>query len=178
VLDDGPSLYAPQAVPAGGADGGPERVLVWGWARELVGDEVRARTETERDAAGWSGTLTHPLELMADGDRVFTVPARELIALRGETADPAELPDQAELILSGVGAAELRLAAPGEVGQLVWRRRLSGEQVRVLIDASLVEVFPEGRTAGTHRAYPTGEQSYRLVTEPGVHAQAWTLRLP
>lgn len=178
VLDDGPSLYAPQAVPAGGADGGPERVLVWGWARELVGDEVRARTEAERDAAGWSGTLTHPLELIADGDRVFTVPARELIALRGEAADPAELPDQAELILSGVGAAELRLAAPGEVGQLVWRRRLSGEQVRVLIDASLVEVFPEGRTAGTHRAYPTGEQSYRLVTEPGVHAQAWTLRLP
>ena len=58
------------------------------------------------------------------------------------------------------------------------KRRLSGEQVRVLIDASLVEVFPEGRTAGTHRAYPTGEQSYRLVTEPGVHAQAWTLRLP
>ena len=178
VLDDGPSLYAPQAVQAGGADGGPERVLVWGWARELAGDEVRARTETERDAAGWAGTLTSPLELVVDGDLVTTVPARELVALRGETVDPADLPDQAELIITGVGAAELRLAAPGEVGQLVWRRRLFGEQVRVLIDASLIEVFPDGQTAGTYRAYPTGGERYQLVAEPGVQAQAWTLRVP
>lgn len=178
VLDEGPSLYAPQAVQAGGADGGPERVLLWGWARELVGEDVRARTEAERETAGWAGTLTYPWELVVEGDRVIAVPARELTALRGEPADPAELPDQAELVVSGVGAAELRLGVAGEVGQVVWRRRLSGEQARVLIDASLIEVFPEGRAPSTHRAYPAEGESYRLVAEPGVHAQAWTLRVP
>lgn len=178
VLEDGPSLYAPQATQAGGADGGPERVLLWGWAREVVAPGVRARTDAEREAAGWAGTLTSVRELAVNGDQVITVPARELVGLRGDPVDPSVLPDQAEVLLSGAGTAELRLAAAGAAGQVVWRGQLAGEPVRVLIDASLVEVFPDGDTASTLRAYPADGENYRLVTEPGVHAEAWALRIP
>lgn len=112
VLDAGPSFYAPQAVRAGGADGGPDRVLLWGWAREVAADGVRGRSEDDAESAGWSGVLTFPRELVVEGDAVYTVPARELTGLRGAAASLDSLPDQAEALLSGSGEAE-----PG------WRRR-------------------------------------------------------
>ncbi|MDF1488023.1 glycoside hydrolase family 32 protein [Tessaracoccus caeni] len=190
LLDDGPSFYAPQAVRAGGADGDPERVLLWGWAREATTEGVRERSAEDADIVGWSGMLTSVRELVVDGDVVRTVPARELVQLRGEllvgelgrlrgesfTGDM--LPDQAEAVLSGTGAAELRLAADGEPGQLVWRGELSGGTTRILLDASLIEVFPEGATSTTLRVYPADGESYRLIVGPGVRAEAWRLRLP
>lgn len=177
LFDGGPSYYAPQAVQTGGADGGPERVLVWGWAREVAAEGVRGRTEEDADAVGWSGALTFPRELVVDGDAVYTVPARELAGLRGEPVATDVLPDQAEVLLSGTGEAELRLGADGEEGQLIWRGDVDGG-VRVLIDASLIEVFPEGATAVTLRAYPDDREAYRLVVGPEVSVEAWELRLP
>lgn len=176
TLDDGPSYYAPQAVQAGGADGGPERVLVWGWAREIVAEGVRGRSEEDADQVGWSGLLTFPRELVVDGDAVYTVPARELVGLRGEPLASDVLPDQAELVLSGSGEAELRLAGDCEDGQLIWQGVVAGE-VRILIDASLIEVFPGRAASVTVRAYPAEGESYRLVAGPGVKVEAWELRL-
>lgn len=176
-LDGGPSFYAPQAVQAGDRDGGAERVLVWGWAREIAGEGVRGRSEAEADAVGWSGTLTSVCELVVDGYAVRLVPARELVRLRGEAIDPASaLPDQAEILLRGPGTAELRLAADGEPGQTVWRGDLGEHTTRLLIDASLVEVFGLGST--TLRAYPAPGEAYRLIADPGTVIDAWQLRLP
>lgn len=175
LLDDGPSFYAPQAVQAGGGED-PERILLWGWARELAPDGVRARSQADADAVGWSGTLTSPLELVVVGDRTFTVPARELTALRGEPIVDA-IPDQAELLLAGTGQVELWLAADGEPGQRLYSSELAGGALRILIDASLVEVFPDGGTSTTLRAYPADGESYRLVVGPDVTVQGWELRL-
>lgn len=176
-LDDGPSYYAPQAVPAGGADGGPDRVLVWGWAREAVAEGQRGRTEEDADAVGWSGTLTFPRELVVNGDQVFTVPARELTALRGAPLADV-VPDQAELLLSGSGPVELWLGADGDPGQRILRSELSGSWLRILIDASLIEAFPESGTSQTLRAYPADSESYRLIVDPDVTVEGWELRLP
>lgn len=177
LLDDGPSYYAPQAVPAGGADSGPERVLVWGWAQEAVADGVRGRTEEDNAAAGWSGLLTFPRELVVDGDAVYAVPARELVGLRGDPVSPGALPDQVELLLSGSGEAELRLGRDDEEGQLLWRGAV-GDGVRILIDASLIEIFPGGATSRTLRAYPADGENYHLIAGAGGKVEAWELRLP
>lgn len=178
ILDTGSSFYAPQVVASTGADGAPARALLWGWAQEVAPSGVRARTQTDNDAHGWSGLLTFPRELVVTGDVVESVPARELIALRHESVDAARLPDQAELLLGGVGAVELRLGA-GATAQTIWRGDLSGEgEVRILIDASIVEVFVSGHPAETYRAYPEGDETYALVHDDAVSVAAWRLALP
>ncbi|MFT3889626.1 MAG: hypothetical protein QM713_15895 [Arachnia sp.] len=50
--------------------------------------------------------------------------------------------------------------------------------MRILIDASVIEVFPEGGQSQTLRAYPADGECYRLVASPGIAVQAWSLRLP
>ncbi|MEH3089112.1 MAG: GH32 C-terminal domain-containing protein [Microbacterium arborescens] len=178
ILDTGSSFYAPQAVASTGADGAPARALLWGWAQEVAPSGVRSRTQTDNDAHGWSGLLTFPRELVVAGDVVESVPARELTALRDEPVDAGRLPDQAELVLGGVGTAELRLGAGGTT-QTIWRGELSGEdEVRILVDASIVEVFTTGRPAETYRAYPEDDEAYALVHDDGVSVAAWHLALP
>ena len=80
-------------------------------------------------------------------------------------------------LLTGAGRVELRLAADGDDGQLLWSADLAGS-ARVLIDASLVEIFPDAATSFTLRAYPADGERYRLVTAPGVQVSAWSLRTP
>ena len=197
ILDGGSSFYAPQAVQSSG-DG---RVLLWGWAQEVAPEGVRQRTVEETDAHGWSGVLTFPRELTVHGDAVELTPARELTALRTEAADAARLPDQAEVRLTGAGSASLRLSgSPGPSGgnggsdgsgdsaapsasdatdQVVWSGELRpGDEVRILIDASLIEVHPSGRPSLTLRAYPGEGERYRVVHEPGVGVSAWRLAIP
>ncbi|MGX9347749.1 glycoside hydrolase family 32 protein [Microbacterium sp. KNMS] len=169
ILDEGAAFYAPQAVQ----DERGDRVLLWGWAQEVAEDGARARTQEDSDAQGWSGLLTFPRELSVRGDDVELAPARELDALRAQEVDPAALPDQAEIRLSGEGTADLRL---GE--QVVWRGELGGDDVRILIDASIVEVHPRGRASVTLRAYPAEGEHYAVSAEPGVSATAWRLALP
>src|SRR5690606_38309980 len=161
TLDLGTSFYAPQAVQASE----PERVLVWGWAQET-------RPQEACDEAGWSGMLTFPRELRVNGDSVELAPARELEALRAEDVDPAALPDQSEVVLTGSGTAALRLG-----GDVLWEGEVAGE-VRILIDGSIVEVHPAGDAPYTLRAYPTATQSYSVAASRGVAPTAWALTLP
>lgn len=158
LVDLGASFYAPQAVQADD----PERVLVWGWAQER-------RPQEESDAAGWSGLLTFPRELRVHGDEIELAPARELEALRAGSADPASLPDQAEVVLAGSGAAALRLG-----GDVVWEGEIDGE-ARILIDGSIVEVHLTGGAACTERAYPAGDAAYSVSAGDGVRVEAYAL---
>jgi beta-fructofuranosidase len=71
LVDAGRDFYAPAVLAA------PERTLMWGWSWE-------DRDEADVLAAGWAGALTLPRELTLDAaGRLITVPARELLALRG-----------------------------------------------------------------------------------------------
>ena len=168
--DHGASFYAPQAVQVTDPAAGPERVLLWGWAREVAPDGVRGRTQEDNDAVGWSGMLTFPRELTLDGDQLVVSPARELGALRGDSLDGvAVLPDQAEVLLAGSGTATLTLG-----DQTVWSGEVS-DGTRILIDASVVEVYRDGDVATTLRAYPADGESYGLVLADGVSFEAWRL---
>lgn len=178
ILDTGSSFYAPQAVQSDGRDGVEPRVLLWGWAQEIAPAGVRTRSQTDNDDNGWSGLLTFPRELVVHQDAVESVPARELVALRGPDADPDELPDQAEIELIGPGAAELGLGDDAAV-QVIWRGELAdGEQIRLLIDASIVEVFFTGREAATYRAYPQTGERFVLRADRSVGLRAWQLVQP
>lgn len=176
LFDDGPCLYAPQAVQAGVDDEGPERVLVWGWGREVAAEGVLGRSEEDGDAVGWSGLLTSPRELVVEGDAVFTQPARELRALRAEPIHD-QVPDQAELRLTGHGAVELWLTGEVGPGQLIYSGKVAGSGLTILLDASLIEVFPDKEVSTTLRAYPSSGEHYRLVTGPGVTSDGWALHL-
>lgn len=192
VTDLGSSFYAPQAVQVPASADSPERVLVWGWAKESAPAGVRGRTEEDCDAVGWSGALTFPRELAVHGDAIEVRPAPELPALRAAELDAAAvsahdggthlpLPDQAEAVLTGSGAARLVLGEAGDpLGeQLVWEGELAvGEEVRVLLDASIIEVYRAGGVPTTLRAYPRGEESYRLDLGPDLRVRAWVLSVP
>lgn len=177
LTDLGSSFYAPQAVQAEG------RVLVWGWAKEVPPDGVLGRTQADCDAVGWSGALTFPRELALAGDSVGFRPAPELAALRasalpvGDAHDDGThlaLPDQAEAVLTGSGSVRLVL---GE--RLVWEGEVAdGGEVRVLLDASIIEIFQAGGAATTLRAYPSGSEEYRLELGAAVRVRAWSLALP
>jgi beta-fructofuranosidase len=179
ITDLGGSFYAPQAVQAG------ERVLVWGWAKEVAPAGVRGRTLHDCDAAGWSGLLTFPRDLRVRDGAVELAPAPELEALRSAELPDGQrsahdgaallaLPDQAEAVLTGAGAVRLMLG-----DATVWGGEVAeGEELRVLVDASIVEVFRSQGAATTLRAYPEGGREYRLELGAGVRARGWRLALP
>ncbi|WP_369045203.1 glycoside hydrolase family 32 protein [Sinomonas sp. P10A9] len=192
LTDLGSSFYAPQAVQVPASAGAPKRVLVWGWAKEAAPAGVRGRSQEDCDAVGWSGALTFPRELAVRGDAVEVRPASELAALRAAEIAPVTgsvhdggthlpLPDQAEAVLTGSGAVRLVLGAAGDpLGeQLVWEGELAaGDEVRVLLDASIIEVYRAGGVPTTLRAYPRGEETYWLDLGPGVALRAWRLAVP
>lgn len=174
-IDEGPSFYAPQAVQ----DAESGRVLVWGWAREATAEGVRGRTQEDNDAVGWSGALTFPRQLVVEEGRARLVPAAELGALTRTPADPGRLPDQVELVLSGHGPARLLLGTPGNEAQPLWSGTLDEDgPVRILIDASVIEVFPPAGSSQTLRAYPEPGERYLIEAAPGVSVEAWGLALP
>lgn len=176
VLDEGSSFYAPQAVQTGGVDGGPDRVLLWGWAQETT-DGGTGRTQEENDEHGWSGLLTFPRELAVRDGAVELVPVREIAALRGDATDVSALPDQAEIRLAGEGRVELRIE--GTAGRVLWSADLGdGDEVRILIDASLVEIHRTGHPSRTLRAHPGAGERYAVRRDDTVSAEAWELRLP
>lgn len=172
LIEDNPSFYAPQAVQVDG------RVLLWGWARETSGiDGVRGRTLEDSDAVGWTGSLTFPREVVVDGDAARLIPARELVGLRGDPVVGDELPDRAWVELSGAGEASLVLT-DGGARQVIWQGTIGvGSSATLLIDASMIEVFPEGARSDTLRAYPEGAEKYRIEAGEGVGVSAWDLRV-
>jgi beta-fructofuranosidase len=187
--DLGRDFYAPQIVQLDSASGSgaAPRALLWGWANEGPGrDGRRGRSQAEIDAAGWAGVLTHPRFLSVEGGALVVAPAPEVEAYRGTlTAGGAcgvdDLPPFAEAVVTGgPGAGEVRLVlASGAERQVVFAGSLSeGEELRIFIDASLVEVYRTGSVATTLRAYPATGETWRLELPEGAVADVWELMLP
>ncbi|MEJ5913080.1 glycoside hydrolase family 32 protein [Pseudokineococcus sp. 1T1Z-3] len=191
AVDRGPAFYAPQLLveapqvkappvePAADGSGPaePGRTLMWGWSWEL------GRTDAQLREAGWAGVLTSPRELRVRGDRLVTVPARELLGLRREALDPTAPLVEPAVEAVGDGAGQLRLVgADGRDEHVV---DLPSGGWRLLVDGSLVEVFPtDGEVpAATTRAYPRDDDAWVLRVDAaggGVRSalRAWRLSLP
>ena len=162
ILDAGPTFYAPQVLVE------PDRVLLWGWAREGAD-----RTVEEIEQAGWSGALTSPREVRLRGDVVSLHPARELIGLRRERLDlsPGSLPDLPAFELVASEAFELALVDGLGAREVVLT---SGGPGRLLVDGSLVELYGNTATVTT-RAYRGLDQQWQVALDgPG---ELWRLGL-
>ncbi|GAA1757289.1 glycoside hydrolase family 32 protein [Pseudarthrobacter sulfonivorans] len=203
--DLGRDFYAPQIVQlqdggaAPGAAGEP-KALLWGWANEGPGrDGRRGRSQDEIDAAGWAGVLTHPRLLSVVDGALAVAPAPEVDAYRGtqlasQAARSVELPPYAEAVVTAPGGGpgalaaaavvELSLVADGEADgdsspQTVFSGTLAaGEELRVFVDASLVEVYRRGSVATTLRAYPAPGERWVLRLPEGAAADVWQLEQP
>jgi beta-fructofuranosidase len=168
ATDDGPDFYAPQAVPV------EDRVLLWGWSWE-------SRPVEESDGAGWAGMLTFPRELAVVDDALVMVPARELVGYRRRGLDTdatTALPSAAEAVVSPRGAARVTLNLTSPTGSREVYSAEAGRGVRVLLDASIVEVYRQGTTPVTFRAYPTPDEEWELTVTGDAAVEAWELGLP
>lgn len=168
ATDDGPDFYAPQAVPVG------DRVLLWGWSWE-------SRSLAESDAAGWAGMLTFPRELGVVDDALVVKPARELVGYRRralEAGAVTRLPAAAEAVVDPQAAVrvELRLVSPA--GSRPVYSGAAERGVRMLVDASIVEVYRAGSTPVTLRAYPAADEEWELTVTGDARVEAWELGLP
>jgi beta-fructofuranosidase len=186
--DLGRDFYAPQIVAL------EDRALLWGWANEGPGrDGRRGRNQDDIDAAGWAGVLTFPRELSVADGRLAVRPAPEINAYRGkvverEAGGAVVLPAFADAVLTRTPAADaagaadavVELLLAGEGGQqTVFSGPLAeGEELRIIVDASLVEVYRTGSVATTLRAYPAPGEQWQLKLPAGVAAQVWELRRP
>lgn len=158
-LDDGPLFYAPQILVTGGG-----RVLAWAWAWEL------GRSPQQVAEAGWAGCLTFARELSLSDGVLACRPVPELAALRGpgralRSGDPLGGPGAWDVDLpAGAGEASLVLRTPeGDVVVSAWSVPDQPLQPpRVLIDGSMVEIFPGGPRPLTTRAYPSGRSVWVL----------------
>ncbi|MFK0039320.1 glycoside hydrolase family 32 protein [Paenarthrobacter sp. NPDC090517] len=199
--DLGRDFYAPQIVQLsyGSADSSPA-ALLWGWANEGPGrDGRRGRTQEEIDDAGWSGVLTHPRVLSVVDGALVVSPAPEVLAYRGASVvagavGSVVVPGFAEVLVRGAagasdagagagsgsvsGSVELVLGS-GVDAQVVYSGSLAaGEELRIFIDASLVEVYRSGSVATTLRAYPAPGEEWQLTLPAGATADVWELALP
>lgn len=169
-LDTGPCFYAPQVLSVDG------RALLWAWSWE------HGRTDAEIEENGWAGALTFCRELALAGEVLVSRPVPELAALRrGATAVPSGSPieDAAfEVELppsSGDGA--LWLVHPDRE-ELVAEWTVPAGQAtesRILVDGSMVEVFPGGPTPHTTRGYPTRRSHWRVTTSTTDELRVWRL---
>jgi beta-fructofuranosidase len=93
------------------------------------------------------------------------------------------MPPFAEAVVTGgasVGdtAVELLLVGDGN-SQTVFRGTLEpGEELRIFVDASLVEVYRAGSVATTLRAYPAAGERWQLGLPAGATAEVWELAQP
>lgn len=160
VLDAGDVFYAPAV-----AEGTDDRCLVWGWLQESL--ELRGA-----DTEDYAGALSLPRELSVRDGRVVSRPAAELEALWEE---PAELTARPRLATPGRPEFRLRLRAAGPATVTLGRDgqgrpiRLhmgdgalrveaattlgtpAGDAVDVIVDRSIVEIFPDDGAALSFR---------------------------
>jgi beta-fructofuranosidase len=194
--DLGRDFYAPQIVQLQDGAGAAPKAMLWGWANEGPGrDGRRGRSQEEIDAAGWAGVLTHPRLLSVVDGALAVAPAPEVDAYRGvQVAAQANgnivLPPFAEAVvtahsgepgaLAGDAVVELCLVTDGDASrQVVFSGALAaGEELRVFMDASLVEVYRSGSVATTLRAYPAPGEEWVLQVPAGAAADAWQLEQP
>ncbi|MFK0002120.1 glycoside hydrolase family 32 protein [Paenarthrobacter sp. NPDC090522] len=181
--DLGRDFYAPQIVQL--SSGSEPAALLWGWANEGPGrDGRRGRTQDEIDDAGWSGVLTHPRLLSVVDGALVVSPAPQVSAYRGslvasDASGPVAVPAFAEVLVAGTaGTVELVLGS-GTAEQVVYKGELAaGEELRIFVDASLVEVYSSNSVATTLRAYPAPGESWTLNVPAGATADVWELSLP
>ena len=161
-LDTGPTFYAPQVLVE------PDRVLLWGWAWEGAD-----RTAEEIAAAGWSGTLTSPRELLLSEGAVTCRPAAELTGLRRETINYQAGTPLAHTAYEVNALEGLQLRLVDATGRARLVAETSGP-VRLLVDGSLVEVYGPGPSFTT-RAYPRTRDQWVIDSTGPVHV--WRLGL-
>ena len=98
MLDYGTSFYAPQIMTA--PDG---RVIMMGWLNMW-------NVPMPESADGWAGLMTIPREIIFEGDKVRTVPVKEMENLRGESFTHKDLSLTMKTKLDGI---------TGDVGELL-----------------------------------------------------------
>ncbi|MDP5227510.1 MULTISPECIES: glycoside hydrolase family 32 protein [Arthrobacter] len=179
--DLGRDFYAPQITQLGDAPDGSPRVLLSGWANEGPGrDGRRGRSQAEIDNAGWAGVLTHPRSLrLVDGalevapfDAVDAYRAQELTVRGGAVTLPAQ--GEAAVVARSTATVTVRL---GDL-ELLCEELGAGEELRVFVDASLLEVYRSGQVATTLRIYPVDGEELRVESDGEVLISAWRLALP
>lgn len=156
VVDSGPTFYAPQVLV------GADRTLLWAWAWE------QDRTPAQVTAAGWAGVLTFPRELYLAGSELSSRPAAELLGLRtGELEWTPGHPFAAqsfEVVASGSVAL---LATAGDRLEMIAEVPDGTGPTRILIDASMVEVFAASMVR-TSRHYPGPGDQWVLHGDPNT----------
>lgn len=163
LIDSGPDFYAPQVV-VGTAE--EPRTLMWGWSWE------KSRPEADIHASGWAGVLTYARELSFRDGALRSQPVAEVDGLR-----TAVLFDGAGTFGVPVATRAFDVAASGPT-QLVFidggveKVAASVAAGRILVDGSLVEIFPADGPARTVRAYPTSTSRFELRGQTVVHALA------
>ncbi|MET3949212.1 glycoside hydrolase family 32 protein [Arthrobacter sp. UYEF36] len=177
--DLGRDFYGPQLLSL------PDRALLWGWSGEAEDREDRpGRSQADTDDAGWAGILTFPRQLSVHGEVLAVEPAPELRAYRGArlhhgAAGTVPLPAAAEVRVAG-GEGTLRLVlVSAERRRTVFADAVAGgDELRIFIDASIVEVYRHGSVPTTLRAYPGPGEEWQLELPHGAAADVWELRHP
>jgi len=192
--DLGREFYAPQLLAL------PDRTLLWGWSAEAEDSEDRpGRSQADTDDAGWAGILTFPRQVSVHGEVLAVEPAPELLAYRGDrlhhgAAGTFPVPPESEVRVAG-GEGTLRLVlvaavrvpagqAPGGQVPAGQRRTVfadtvaGGDELRIFLDASIVEVYRHGSVPTTLRAYPGPGEEWQLELPHGAAADVWELRHP
>ncbi len=158
-VDTGSSFYAPQLLAL------PESTVMLGWARETSSVDVT-------DARGWSGLLTWPRVLSVAEGTLISAPhpscegwrdgAEQLVP----AATEAELPDAADVVVGAPGAETqdlLKLHAVNADGTRTLVHQ--GRAHRLVIDRSIIEVYPLDGAATTTRVEPEEGQRWSLRSE-------------
>jgi beta-fructofuranosidase len=163
LIDDGPDFYAPQVVAGTAAE---PRTLMWGWSWE------KSRPEADIHASGWAGVLTYARSLSFRDGALLSTPVAEVDTLRagaifdglGNFAVP---PQTRAFEVLAASVTELFLVDGGS--ERVVASIAAG---RILVDGSLIEIFADGGTARTVRAYPTATSRFEVRGEAVVNALA------
>ena len=180
ALDDGFDYYAPQSFAA--ADG---RRIQFGWMGMPDADYTNPTVEY-----GWQHCLTVPCELTQRGGRLHRYPVKELEQLREKPVSPenAHIFDMelrifcpGRLVIRGAAVVEwsddeviLSLGAVSGAGRTVRYARTQAQTMRILADASSLEIFiNHGETVLTTRYYP--DPAARGGVLDGGTAQLWSI---
>ncbi|WP_144671357.1 glycoside hydrolase family 32 protein [Arthrobacter sp. U41] len=177
--DLGPAFYAPQILAL------EDRALLWGWSGEQEDREGHpGRSPEEIDDAGWAGVLTFPRQLSVHGGVLAVEPAPELRAYRGArlhrgAAGTLAVPAEAEIRVSGgEGTLRLVLNSAGQRRTVFADAVAGGDELRIFLDASIVEVYRHGSVPTTLRAYRGPGEDWQLELPQGAAADVWELRQP
>lgn len=163
LIDDGPDFYAPQVV-AGTAE--EPRTLMWAWSWE------KSRNDADILAAGWAGVLTYARVLSFRDGALRSEPVAEVNTLRNGVisadTDSFTVPTSTRAFdVTADSAVELVLV-DGDQERVVAAIAAG----RILVDGSLVEIFADGGTARTVRAYPTATSHFQIRGAATVHGLA------